>query len=81
MDPMRHGVHEAIGGTTTAGTAGACAECLVLWGTDPTVAAALAVVLGVVVRVLVVDLAPWLLGWWRRRRAARLEDAPTDPGE
>jgi len=57
---------EAVSSTTAAGTATACVECLVSYGMDPTVAAAVAVLLGVFARLFV--------DWAQRRLAARSDD-------
>lgn len=64
---------EVLSSGTAAGTATACVECLISFGIDPTVAAAFAVVLGVVAR-LVAD-------WVQRRlaeRRKRSHDQPPD---
>lgn len=67
-------VSEALSSSTAAGTATACVECLVSFGMDPTVAAAFAVLLGVLARLL----ADWLQRRLAERRKASNDDPPDD---
>lgn len=62
-------VREAGASSGIAYGTSACVECFASYGLDANTAAALAVVLAVVVRVV----SPLLVDWWRTKRTAAKE--------
>lgn len=66
-------VSETLSSTAAASTATACVECFVSFGLDPSIAAAAAVVLGVLVRLG----ADWAQRKLAERRARLHQPSPT----